>query len=740
MRKLKSATLVRKGYLPLPVEKGQKGCFLEGWPDAHWEGEAPGLGLNLVGLVMIDFDLDLVIPEDTERDFVMELCSMVSPTAPIRVRNDSTRAAMLLQCPELDDQKFYQRTSKWAEGHIEVKGGRGKFMFGWGKHPAGAILHWDVGGADTQNPSDFPVRSALPILTRDELFELVPMFEAKLKTELGEPRQSGAGSGLSRGGWEQVFDITDDMTFTTNDGEEFTPFQLRDEVNRGSDSRRMFVNLTPWRPNSDSMAGLVSWSSAYDCIRVTDLVEGVVHYSADLYQNEDIDLTDIAGDLPIFQVPDAVRNARVDREMTDAERSERANAMLFVETQNAYVWRHDPEAIPMVKGALFSNEKAADKAEMLRQIPFVNRQIWDPALPPMSVVENQDLGWYEHNVFYRPQRPTKGGELDTFQRWFEKFIPDDEERQHVLYWLAAKAQHPHERLFAIALVGPQGSGKSSLWRLIQALWHPINVAMPGTMEEAYRGTYQDALFRRLYTLFDEVSSEEAGTDYDARRKSANALKSFVDTGSSVKRLNIKYGRQQDVKVVSTIGVATNYQDSLPLDADDRRFLIVSTAKKLDWNRLPKWQTNPNNLGLLMDYLTTFDLGTFDFRNPPMTTGKERMLEISQTDTEEAITELLGYVKESGGFILQKQVDWYFEVRGIHTKQKSAARRIYKRTFPNSKPYKKAPIGMFRARSPGDVNPEVGSEVVLAAVNQLSDKLTQAFPHGGGAPKLEKRGV
>ncbi len=732
MPNLSGKPLKQKGYLPLPVEKHSKGCFMSKWQDAEWDGEAPGLGINLVGLVMIDIDVEVPIDQFSgETDFVMELAGMFPPATPYRLRHNSSRIALLMRCPELVDQKYFRRTSKWEQGHVEVKGGRGKFMFGWGFHPSGAQLHWEVGRAATvTKPENFPLPSNLPLLSKKELDTLIDTFEERLQAQFGEPIQGPNGSGWSQGGFTHEFDITEDMVFESGYHGDMSVEALRELVQDPNQPKNYtFVNLTPWRPESDSMAGLVRWSPLYECLCVTDFVEGVVHYEKGPYADEDIELD---FDVQPIPAPAKYQAEHAAAEEARAERLDRAMALLFVETENAYVWKHDPQAVPMSRGALFTDQKPADRAEMLRTIPYVNRQIWDPAQTPLEIVENELMGWREHNIFYVPERAA-GGEIRTFIHWFERFIPDPEERAYVWNWMAAKAQKPWERCFAVAMVGSQGSGKGTLWRLLQTLWHPINVAMPGTMEQAFRGTFQDFLYRRLYCLFDEVTYDDAGTDASARRSAANVLKATVDTTSgNVQRLNIKYKAQQDTIVAATIGVATNHIDALPLERNDRRFCVVQTGPKLDWNPIPEWAKNPRNLGTLMHVLRTHDISKFDYRTPPMTDAKAMMFEITRTELDEGVSELRDLAESCGGYITRKQFDWWCEVTGVHSKKRTAAYHEYKRAFPGTR-IVRAGQNVFRTRMMRTHCDTTTGAQVASRIEELAKKLSKRYPLHAACP-------
>jgi hypothetical protein len=734
---LSGKALRQKGYLPLPVEKNRKGCVMPGWPDAEWGGEAPGIGLNLVGLVMIDIDIDIPIDQFSgETDFVMELTGMFPPAAPYRLRHNSSRVALLMRCPELVEQKYFKRTSKWKQGHVEVKGGRGKFLFGWGKHPSGAQLHWEVGQGSTQpKPENFPKPTNLPIMGRAELDTLIDTFEARLSERFGEPIQGPNGSGWSRGGFTHDFDITEDMVFGSEYHGDMSLEALRDLVRDPNQPKNYtFVNLTPWRPDSDSMAGLARWSTHYDCLCVTDFVEGVVHYEKSSYADEDIDV-----DFTIEPLtPPAHAQAESAAELqAREERMARARSMLFVETENAYVWAHDPQAAKMSRGALFTDQKPGDRAEMLRAIPYVNRQIWDPTESPLTVIENELMGWREHNLFYIPERAA-GGEIRTFIHWLERFIPDPEERAYVFNWMAAKAQYPHERCFAVAMIGAQGSGKGTLWRLIQKLWGSINVAMPGTMEQAFRGTYQDYLYRRLYCLFDEVTYDDAGTDAGSRRKAANVLKSVVDTTSgAMQRLNVKYERQKDAVVSATMGVATNHIDALPLEKNDRRFLVVKTGPKLDYNPIPNWAENSRNLGTLMHVLREHDISKFDFRTPAMTEAKAAMFEVTQSELDEHVTELRNLAESSGGYITRKQFDWYCEAQGIHHKKRTVAYQEFKRAFPHTRVCRHSSHGTFRVRYTDTAHDMLSGPEVVDSVNKLSSDMAAQWPTFETPPSIAK---
>jgi len=684
--------LRKAGYRPLPVKRGQKGCMLPGWPDLDWRGRAPGLGISLGGLAMVDIDLDL----DDDR-IAMKVAELVDPSAPLRSRADSpSRIALLLKCEDLDGERSFRRTtSKWTSGRIEVKGGHAQFMFGWGDHPDGARLFWETEEV-SDRPEDMTPRDELPSITLEGLEALVEEADEILLHELGEPDAPGSGRGL-REGFETRVDIEPGMVFTTDGGQETTETLAALPPNTS-----VMVNLTPWRPESDSMAGHARVLPD-GVLQITDYVEGVRHIYND--PGEDLDIED----LEVEAITPAIQPSH----------------LRFVRAANGYIWAHDPSEELMSRAALWTDLPTRDRAELLRAVPVVQKTVWDPRKPPLTTLDNPFMGWREHNVYAPPVHPP-GGNVTAFLRWLGNVYPNPQYRRYVLQWMAAKVRAPWERGISLCIVGPQGSGKTTLWRILQKLWGPYYARVVGTIQDAYDSTYDNHIYKALYTLFDEVASAEAGRGARDRSAAKNRLKKFTDPGAMSAELNLKYGPKTRAVLAYTVGVTTNNLDALPLDEDDRRWLIVLTGAAHDQSYLYEWMEVPANIGALWRYLEGVSLEGFSFLDAPMTEAKRTMFESNRSVYEEVASDFIEIVTESGGWYEPEQLTEYCHAQRVPERLVAGVLRA------RHQGRRQVRVGGQRVRAYcliGDGRADIWSpQMIREALNKTADSVTPEASH------------
>lgn len=673
-----SRSLVEGGYQPLPVKRGKKYCGLRGWQDIHrWNGEADGLGLNLTGLVMIDVDIDVDLGSE-EDELISELVDLIpgSSVAPLRQRPGSSRCALLMRCPEVgvtESKRLW--TGRWRRGdtfaRVELKAGKGEFMFGWGVHPSGKRLIWDLPDFEegVTQPEPFPPMMKLPILEL-KLAELRERLHQHMLTAWGPPIQEGS----ERGDLEVLADLDWAQAFTTPEGN----VEVLRSLYVGPETDR-WVNLTPWRPDSDSGGGHVIHSEAHDGPMVMDFVTWTAHVLPEDF-TWSTDITDQTRELGIGQTP-SPQEATLKRE--GLAMAEREHRMIYVRQENKYGYVDADSTALMPLAGAFHGYTPKERTAAAARVPAVQRQIWDPRKPALSVIANPKHGWNEHNVFWLPPHMPDGGETAPFWAFLKGFIPDDFERGVFQSWLAHKVQRPEWRSFATVFVGPQGSGKGSIWKLVGKLWGHHNVSSLANITSIMHGQYQDSLYRRLWVLIDEVSGEEAGSEWAQKRKAADRLKGFVEPQPSWKVLNIKGRRYEDSLVAATVGIATNHPDALPLDPDDRRFFVVQTGPILaphERLQLHTWMDQPRNIGALWRELYHADLAGFDAVTAPVTQGKDHMRDANRTDLDDKIDDFIDIIEKSGGvFTHSMSVDYGHHVGLDWNELRSFKRELRRRS-------------------------------------------------------------
>lgn len=658
------ASLRSQGYNVLPVKSGRKHCHILGWNDLDdWEGESPGLGLNLVGLVMIDFDVDNV-----DSSFIDDLVALAGIDnvydAPWRYRSNTSRIAILMRCEDVDHLRF--TTRKWPQGKVEFKIGRGEFLFGWGVHPSGAPLGWvwrdDM--APVESPDAFIPKADIPKISLAALRAWRDAIDAHLESKfgpsIGGPVEFEAMTVVHDLSMDMVFKLPGDSTATLED------------LYKGPGTS-VVVNLTPWRPDSDSEGGHICHSYMFDGPSVTDFVTGTVHMLPDLY-----DVFTTAVEWPDFEGCSDFSDHRLPQTQHALsqvqELGRRLNRLIMVREHGMLIYADDPTAMLMsVQAALFELPPK-DRADVARSIPCVDKITWDPRKEPLTSFYDPASRMHLHNCFKMPEHRRSNGTTLPFRRYMTKFIPDEEERNTLWNWLAFKTRQPSVRGFAIVLVGPEGSGKGTFWRIIGKLWGERHVSNVGGVQTVYEAKYHDVLFRKLYVLIDEVSADDR---WRGKRAAQEALKAFCEPQASTKVLNIKGQKQVMSSVCASVGFATNNRDGLPLAGNDRRFFVAETGEEMPPHAVQEihtWADNPANIAELWHELSEMDLGGFNPMRAPMSQAKTDMANANESDVDILCAEFIKMVDESGGFWMPRDCQMWLDLSCLEHKEISALKR------------------------------------------------------------------
>lgn len=621
-----STMLSSRGYVPLPVNAGDKYCRLAKWQHLKdWIGTAAGLGTELSGLAMIDLDLDDKAAAHALYDVVTEVLGRTA----YRYRDNSSRLALLYR---FEEPHVRVVTPKYACGRVEFKLGSGEFMFMAGTHPSGAPLRWYF---DTVSSVVPPMLAWLPKTTREKVNQCVEAVNAWLEENGGDRIDDGSMfDELVR-----VEDMTWDMVFTTDTGSG----TLRDLYHPNSS---MFVNLTPWRPQSDSMGGHLLHSFESDGPMVIDFVTGTVHHMAPRKAMEAIPGFDFSAPMLATPKKPAPENDAPDPGLK--KHVDHVSRLLFVRDLNKYIYAGTADSVEMVEGAAFHGLSRKVVGELKAMIPVADRMVWDPGRAPLEI-EEQPNGAVEYNTFSPPIHYQGNGNTDAFWEYFERFIPDRRERSITTEWLANKIHRPRDRGFCSVFVGPQGSGKGTLWRVIKSLWGDRLVTNIAGIGPIYDSTYQDALLNVLWVLIDEVSLEDVG--FRGKKKAEEVLKGIIEPQASTKLLNIKGRHQTPALVCSTFGIATNNHDALPLShANDRRFFVAQTGPEMTHNQvsdIQSWLANPANVAALWYELSEVRI-THNMMRAPASEAKSVMVESSQSELDELVGMFRGLVEAAGG--------------------------------------------------------------------------------------------
>ena len=213
-------------------------------------------------------------------------------------------------------------------------------------------------------------------------------------------------------------------------------------------------------------------------------------------------------------------------------------------------------------------------------------------------------------------------------------FPDEEDRGHVLRWLAHVATNPARRTHhALLIQGEEGTGKSFLHELMAKLVGQHNTVRVTT--EELKGRYNEWAGGSQLCLIAELMAF-------GRQDIANKLKPLITDPYA--RVEEKFRNPYTIENHMNFLILTNHLDAIPISKGDRRYMCVTSPvlkkdirskeyfdKLFDRLDRDKEGRGPEEaLGELMKV----DLSKYNPKAPaPATSGKEIMRRASMHDVE-----------------------------------------------------------------------------------------------------------
>lgn len=277
----------------------------------------------------------------------------------------------------------------------------------------------------------------------------------------------------------------------------------------------------------------------------------------------------------------------------------------------------------------FKTGTAATKVLKNPAFPRVDYPTYDPNRP--LKFEDKKLSYLN---LYRPgDMLATPGDVTPFLEHLEYLIPNQDERDIVLDYLAHNVQHPGEKIhFALIIQSMQGIGKSYIGRVMGAMLGEHNVSRPSneSIHEPFTGWQKSCCL----VVIEELMSR-------GRLELMNKLKPMITDETTMVREMYKAPYQQPCKF--NFLMFTNYRDSIIITDDDRRYCVIySDAVKRPHSyhtTLRKWTAD--NIGAIYSYLLSRDLSHFNPKSEaPMTAGKQELIAECQHPLERWIKDCI----------------------------------------------------------------------------------------------------
>lgn len=190
---------------------------------------------------------------------------------------------------------------------------------------------------------------------------------------------------------------------------------------------------------------------------------------------------------------------------------------------------------------------------------------------------------------------------------------DLQKLEYFLNFVAHMLQHPEKKPGVMpVLLGGEGTGKGTLFQLLQALWTRTSLLVSNIDDVV--GQFNAAIERKFIIFMDEAM-------FSGDRKAQDRLKSMItETTVTVEQ---KYQPSRTIASYHRFIAASNHQHFAQVSSDDRRFLFlrVSEARKKDyayWAKIHRAIEDPLVVSALAYDLGARDLTNFNFRDRPAT--------------------------------------------------------------------------------------------------------------------------
>jgi len=185
--------------------------------------------------------------------------------------------------------------------------------------------------------------------------------------------------------------------------------------------------------------------------------------------------------------------------------------------------------------------------------------------------------------------------------------------EYLLNYLAHALQRPEDKPgVMIVLIGGQGTGKGSFFRLLSALWPRTTLQVSAA--EHVVGGFNAALERNYLVLMDEAF-------FAGDKKSSDRLKSMITEPTIT--VEQKHQPRRTLASFHRFFAATNHNHFGQVDADDRRHVVlrVSDDRKGNpdyWDGLYAALDDSAVIAAVADFLTHRDISGFKVRARPQT--------------------------------------------------------------------------------------------------------------------------
>jgi hypothetical protein len=512
----------------------------------------------------------------------------------------------------------------------------------------------------------------LPTLTAAQASAIIDEFD-RLAVEQGWvalPKAVGGDRGVA-------YDITEATRFDTNKGGEQIDYdELCAEYALYGSSLRCSANFLPGRGADGNRSHcVVGDDNRHGCVAVHVFGDDCTHFPVELEPDHDQKILDRSPMLPPEALTDSVeppeppadtdinekaawlRDTRAYYEGGDTVVRIYADTLDCESTPSAFHRRyrhmHVPNPDKRFKRAVF----ATDLWEMTPQRRNIAGVRMRPDRPFPLFEENGQL--YK-NTYCRPRHETSGGAnvatlCAPFVAFMERFLPDRREREWFYDWMAHKQRHPEIPGTSIFFVaddadsvdrGTFGTGRGLLSRIVRKLYGEQYCAsqsfsmLDGTSSQSQ---FNDWLHGSILVTVDEARTSKTAHRRGERNAAFEVLKDIVDPAPKQHSFKGKNRRAFIGMSYCSIWLFTNHGDAAAIPEHDRRFTVLRNGREItpeERAEILTWMETPGAIAALSAVLAARDLTGFDMQQPLQTAAKTEMAELSRSDVEELLRDIM----------------------------------------------------------------------------------------------------
>jgi hypothetical protein len=255
------------------------------------------------------------------------------------------------------------------------------------------------------------------------------------------------------------------------------------------------------------------------------------------------------------------------------------------------------------------------------------------------------------NKFTPPDWPNTANDaerhLNKFLEFTKYLIPEDDDREYVFDWIAAKVQNMGFRGAALVMVAPRhGTGRTTFTDMLETMFGNVNVTKVEFEDIITEKTPFNEWMASPLVMTNETLNSGAGFNFF---RAYEKLKGVVDTRPQPVVINPKYGQKYTAIAHSSFIFLSNHANALALDSNDRRFYVMRNASEPAspeyFTELNRWlnegvgaQGDPDWCPVVWHWFKQREIDIEKLLAPPPVTAHKRQMMLASQSNQDALAQ------------------------------------------------------------------------------------------------------